>query len=272
MLKQLKFPYICIILFIGSKMSQKWQEALERWDTWVDSVKRTKDLIQIKYGGITKISQRLSDLLYLKDIGSLTDDLKPEIKKLGLMYRSLINEVEVIGRDFISRNMGLGFRSLYHAYLLDYWKYSIHPELMPYYGEEIKFVEESQINVWKNSKIEKRDGKDEIVDSVSWYRGKATLKDIIWLIKSPLWPEYKSIKEKSDARRPSKKFEIDMESIVYSFLKEQGMKHKEISSIIGYKDQKDDRGNALNRTIGDRIKRGRELRRLCGNEKNITDN
>jgi hypothetical protein len=256
-----------------NRKTRNWQEALKYWDTWAESIRQTKKLIQTKYGDITHLIQRYSDLCYLKDTGSLTDDLRPEIRKLGMMYRNLIKEVEDIGRDFISSKMGLNYKTIYHAYFLDYWKYSIHPELSPFYGEEIEFVKKSEINVWRDSYIKKRDEKDEIVDTISWYRGTVTPREIIKQFFSPFWHDYDTIKEDSKpGRRSSKTAEIDMESIVYSFLKEQGMKHKEISAIVDYKDQEDGHGQQMSRTIGDRIKRGRELRCLCSHKKNITDN
>ncbi|MFC1903744.1 hypothetical protein ACFLW9_02555 [Chloroflexota bacterium] len=254
-------------------MQEKWQKAINHWDKWRDSVESNRENLLKEYGDLQQLEDRMLDLSYQADTGSLPQNLVPELRKLSMNMWDIFNKVDSIGVKFLQDNLGLTVGG-YLKTFLEYYTHSVIPELTKGWDDKTP-LEEYLFNnrlkhIWHRSEIDKERRPGEIIDTISWYRGKANPEEIMRLIKDELlapiggslWPSREEILAKEKGGAPEKG-EKELEAIVCSVLThEQGMKQKEIQSIFewgGRRKKKYENIGRVSNTVRDRIKLGDEI-------------
>jgi len=122
----------------GEDKQEKWREAINKWTKWSQSIKDAKALVKRKYGNLDEIGDRVDNLDYDRIYGTLTDEQRKELGQKGLLRWDCVVEIEKIGSDFISNEIGLHPSTIAHGILLDYWKYLVHPDISGYSPDEVK--------------------------------------------------------------------------------------------------------------------------------------
>jgi hypothetical protein len=248
-----------------TKQVTNWREALRKWGKWTQSIEAARANFLKQHGDLEQLKERALALHYESDTGSLPSSHKAELDKIDTALWDIYNGADTIGSEFISNEIGLQVGSQYFPLFFTRWMQSVIPELTQGWDEdsplEQYLLDEGLIHVWHKSEIDRKRRKGEIIDSISWYRGKVEPNKIAENLQAMKWtPDEQVIKEKKGGRR-SERVRADCEAIVCSVLcHEQGLKHKQIADIFGYKKQVDRQGNIMSRTVSNRVKRGDELR------------
>ena len=172
--------------------SQEALDKLKYLDIWIKSIEEMRAKIRREHGDLNQLLSR-AETLWPEDGGDSSDiSLNPKRNKEAEILWNLYDEVHDIGAKFISAEIGLSPSSWFHHPFLDYWIHSVIPELTEdydpeYYSEEY-FLDRERVNVWYSSRVVRRQGKTQIIDSISWYRDKVGPRDIAEKLPDIKWP------------------------------------------------------------------------------------
>lgn len=225
-------------------MPEKWQKALEHWDAWDRSIKETRANIEKEHGNISALLER-AETVWPEEVDDpirLIKDARRN-KEAEILW-NLYDEVQEIGSEFITKQIGLKPGSDFHYIFLNYWIHSVIPELTQdydpdYYLPEYQ-AEAEKIKVWPHSRVIRRPGKKEvIIDSVKWIRGEVSPSEIPTLIGHMRWRSSDRLLERAVGGRPSEQDRIKAEAIVAALLKDkQGMTYRKITEQFGWSEPK----------------------------------
>jgi hypothetical protein len=251
-------------------MPEKWQEAVSHWCRWNESVHNTRVVAEGRHGDMNQLLSRAKPIWVETESGiSLNSSSNAESAILWNLY----DEVQYIGSQFISTEVGLKEDSLHHPTLLSYWIHSVIPEITQDYNKNFS-AEESRADiershVWLSSRVQRKKGKTRVIDSINWYRGTADSSNIEGTLQHISWPSSEQLIEQVEGGRPSQQKRIRLEAIVCALLKDkQGMKHKDITEIFGWSEAKSEiskpgskatNTRQMSQTSANRVRLGRQI-------------
>lgn len=109
-------------------MTEKWQQALSRWDAWDKSVKEARARIEERYGDFAQlVSQAECEEHEVKEDSSgveITITMNAQATTLWNLH----DEIKKSASEFVLQQMGLPPSLLLHDRFVDYWMKSAFPE------------------------------------------------------------------------------------------------------------------------------------------------
>jgi hypothetical protein len=245
-------------------MPEQWQKALEHWGAWDKSIKRTRAKIEKEHGNISELLERAETIWPegVDDPARLIQDAK--MNKEAKVLWNLYDEVENIGSEFITKEIGLK-SGLYLNYIfLNYWIHSVIPELTQDYEPDYYLPEyqakADKRKVWPYSRVIRRPGKVVIIDSVNWIRGEISPSEIPALIGHMRWRSSDRLLKGAAGGRPSEQNKADMEAIVCYVLRcKKGLTEGGIGRIFDWQTRKNNYNQLVSRQVRKRLKRAKDL-------------
>ncbi|NQT73668.1 MAG: hypothetical protein HQ553_13005 [Chloroflexi bacterium] len=101
----------------GSSTMEYWQEALNKWDTWTNSVGEAAVSTKAKYNYIPELIILSKSEDFRGKDRSYQIEMNAEENELW----NICNEISDAGREFVSREIGLQPTHRLHQVLSDYW-------------------------------------------------------------------------------------------------------------------------------------------------------
>lgn len=247
---------------------RKWEQALLKWEVWVDYVNDTKDEVLERHPNLEELVAKGKPKYITKKSGQ---NLKL-IRKTNNYYdllSDLYNRVKDAGRQFIIGTFKLDSASTYHQLLLEFWMACTVPELYREFDPTAIFFrldkEIALTEIIPHSKPANRNGKSVIVDSISWIRGEISPKEAAEQLLEVKWPKANEVITRSSGGRPPKDSERDIEAIICCILR---YKYKEsfedIADKFDWSIYPDSQEKPMSNTLINRLKRGRQLIRKNG--------
>jgi hypothetical protein len=245
-------------------MPEKWQQALSHWDKWNRSIMKTRAKIEKEHGNISALLERAETIWPegVDDPIRLIQDAKRN-KEAEILW-NLYDEVENIGSEFVTKEIGLKSGSYLNYIFLNYWIHSVIPELTQDYDQGYYLLEyqaeADKRNVWPYSRVIRRPGKVVIIDNVNWIRGEVSPSEIPTIIGHMKWRSSARLLKRAAGGRPSEQNEADIEAVVcYVLGYKKGLTEGGIGRIFGWKTRNNDLNKLVSRQVRKRLKRAREL-------------
>ncbi len=260
----------------GFDMTEKWQEAINKWDTWAKSVMNTAALMRNEHHNLRELIDK-SNKKHSKSLdGKFEIAMNEEATELWL----IVLDIHARGRNFVSDKIGLEPEQWLHRVFSEYWTNAILREMTKSFGKDYileadsiellshiaNVISEKRKPVWPDSKTMRIGREIRIIDSISWERGKISREAVATELLNTKWESDSSVMRNGKGHRPiiSRELVMDPEAIVCYILnkKVKGKKRltqKELAIFFGKKIGKDSNRNPTSTTIRNRVKRGKYL-------------
>ena len=257
---------------MAERKLRTWQEVLNRWDKWTQSVEETKETISNNCIDVIRMRERALDLHYQDEFGSLPRSIKAELGRLDKSLWDILNTVDNAGTSFITNFIRIHIGTPYFETFLSQYKKSIIPDLVKEWQEVFSFqeylLESGLTHMWHDSHIDHKRRKGKVIDSVSWYRGKTDIREITERIPKMTWLSDEQVREQDEGGRPSEDHRKDMEGILcYVYHKRYGRKQEWIANEFNWGTYENDYGHTVSSTVKERLTRGRRLMKMYGYNK-----
>lgn len=246
-------------------MLEKWQDALEHWDTWVNSIKEARAAIVSEHGNLSVLMSQAKLKVGEESEGLsnkvLTFSMNDDMRTMWDIDDQLVKTAD----DFVTREVGLRADSLLHSMFSNYWVKEVFPE----FRQEMELFEPETDsgspyrNITLESKRVKSGQGYKVRSSISWFHGHVDIQELSKFLQKVKWPfEESKVNRQGKGGRPriSRETTLYPEAIVcYLLNKKQRLRYKEIADIFGWKTHEDSNGNLTSNTVRNRVNRGRDI-------------
>jgi len=244
-------------------MQEKWQEALGHWHEWTESVAVAQH----------KMGKEHSNLMEL--VSGAKIDLKDENRGDHTSIRFLLNdEMKIVwdidekflkqAKHFVSSEIRLKTDSDLYYLFVDYWMQSVFPEFRVGDASNTDYYQQEDVgdrSTWAEYKTINEGQPDEDIQyTVHWRQSKIEPSGVAKTILKAEWPSNKKDLPKGNKGGRHRNPQIPLQAVVCFQLKnKEGMKHKEIAGIFGWKTYFDSNKNLMSNTVKSRIKLGARI-------------
>jgi hypothetical protein len=240
---------------------EKWQEALNKWDIWINAIHNIKERIQKfldkeKFDSLAQLfaSVKVSFNIKTEEDGVSIISVDYKENKASELAFNIHNIVINEGSKFLVKSMSLRYGLYFHQVFLDYWVKSILG-----YGIIDEFIQKQtprSINL-----ASKEEGK-RIINTITWYQDEyrfSEVKDRLERLED--WPiDETTVRNYSKGGRPEKGDREDIESILACVMRyKYEEKLEDIANKFGWATYRDSQGKPMSNTLLQRLKRGRKL-------------